>query len=592
MRPSVFARRGGGAATPEDEARLAADVKRAAIGQLVAGGAFAEGLHVVLALLVATLIWPSLPVEHTIGWLAGIGSAAGLRTWWRWHARRRPQSDEEALNGVRLTALAIAVAWGVGAAVAIPDLPFYDAALILVVLAGIVAGATSTLVGDARSFRLFLLGVLAPVPVGILLEDQDRSHIIAVAFVILFAWGMNRIHARAHRTFVERVRTATLLQSSSEELARQHNYLDGLLTSAPVAIAVVDARGAVRGVNPVFETLFGYSTAEVVGRDINALIVTKSEIPKASQLDRRVSRGDTVVAEVERRRKDGTLVPVRLSARRVQGTDDADVFVMYEDISDRRRAQDALTQLASIVETSEDAIIGQTLDGNVVSWNAAAQRMFGYSVGDIQGRNVTVLAPADGAGEVHAILERIRRGDHIEHFETVRLHKDGTPIPVSISISVTRDAAGRISGFSTIARDVREEVATREALRQARDAAERLAQTRSSFLANMSHEIRTPLNAVLGFTELRLDTELSPEQRHSLSLVQVAGDTLLTLLNDILDLSKIEAEQVRLESIPFAPTHLVGPTIGLLTARAPQKRIEGLADLAPDLPPMLRGDSN
>ena len=349
MRPSVFARRGGGAATPEDEARLAADVKRAAIGQLVAGGAFAEGLHVVLALLVATLIWPSLPVEHTIGWLAGIGSAAGLRTWWRWHARRRPQSDEEALNGVRLTALAIAVAWGVGAAVAIPDLPFYDAALILVVLAGIVAGATSTLVGDARSFRLFLLGVLAPVPVGILLEDQDRSHIIAVAFVILFAWGMNRIHARAHRTFVERVRTATLLQSSSEELARQHNYLDGLLTSAPVAIAVVDARGAVRGVNPVFETLFGYSTAEVVGRDINALIVTKSEIPKASQLDRRVSRGDTVVAEVERRRKDGTLVPVRLSARRVQGTDDADVFVMYEDISDRRRAQDALTQLASIV---------------------------------------------------------------------------------------------------------------------------------------------------------------------------------------------------------------------------------------------------
>jgi len=574
----------------EHEERLAADVRRAAIGQLVAGGLFAEGLHVVLALLVAALIWNSLPVEHTVGWLIGIGVAAGLRAWWRWRAHHRPRSAEETLAGARLTTLGIAIAWGVGATVAIPDLEFYEVGLILVVLAGIVAGATSTLVGDPRSFRSFVLAALGPLPVGILTHGTDRAHVIAVAFVALFVWGMNRVHARAYRTFVERVRVTTLLQLSSEDMARQHAYLDGLLASAPVAIAVVDARGVVRGVNPVFETLFGYTTADAVGRDINTLIVTKSEIPKASQLDRRVSRGDTVVAEVERRRKDGTLVPVRLSARRVQGTDDADVFVMYEDISDRRRAQDALTQLASIVETSEDAIIGQTLDGNVVTWNAAAQRMFGYTLGEIQGRHVAVLAPPDRSGEVHAILERIRRGDHIEHFETVRRHKDGTPIPVSISISVTRDAAGRISGFSTIARDVREEVATREALRQARDAAERLAQTRSAFLANMSHEIRTPLNAVLGLTELLLDTELAPEQRHSLSLVQSAGETLLTLLNDILDLSKIEAEQVRLEAIPFGPTHLVETTIGLLTSRARQKRLEVLVDVAADVPAIVRGD--
>jgi len=263
---------------------------------------------------------------------------------------------------------------------------------------------------------------------------------------------------------------------------------------------------------------------------------------------------------------------------------------MYEDISDRRRAQDALTQLASIVETSADAIIGQTLDGTVVTWNAAAQRMFGYTLGEIQGRSISVLAPPDRGEEVHAILERIRRGENIEHFETIRVRKDGTPIPVSISISVTRDAAGGMSGFSTIARDVREEVETRQALRHARDAAERLAQTRSAFLANMSHEIRTPLNAVLGLTELLLDTELAPEQRHSLSLVQAAGENLLTLLNDILDLSKIEAEQIRLESIPFGPTHLVESTIGLLTVRARQKRLEVLLDVAPDVPTLVRGD--
>ena len=590
MSPSVFGRTARPAPAGEGEERLAAEVRHVAIGQLLAGGQLVELVHVAGAILVATLVWNSLPVERTIAWAVAIVAAAALRTQWRLHARRRNLPDEEALAGVRLTVAGIGLAWGVGAAFTIPDVPFEQAALILTVVAAIVAGGTSTLVGDTRTFLCLSVPILAPLPIGILLEGHGRSQLVAIALTFLFAFGMRRIHGLAHRTFSERVRAATLLQESSEDLARQHAYVDGLLASAPVAISIIDDKGQVQGVNPQFERLFGYATEEAVGHDINALIVPKSEMPKASQLQRRVRGGDTVVIEVERRRKDGTVIPVRLTGRRVEGSAEGHIFVMYEDISDRRRAQDALTQLASIVETSEDAIIGQTLDGTVVSWNAAAQRMFGYTVGEIQGKHVTVLAPADRAGEVQAILERIRRGDHIEHFETVRVRKDGTPIPVSISISVTRDATGRFSGFSTIARDVREEVATREALRQARDAAERLAHTRSAFLANMSHEIRTPLNAVLGLTELLLDTELSPEQRHSLSLVQVAGETLLTLLNDILDLSKIEAEQVRLESIPFGPTHLVETTIGLLTGRARQKRLELLADIAADVPAMVRGD--
>ena len=590
-RPSAFLRSGDAAARDtEYEARLDANVRHVAINQLLAGGQLVELVHVVGALLVATLVWNSLPVERTIAWALAILVAAAQRTRWRLHARRRKLPDEEALAGVRLTVAGIGLAWGVGAAFAIPDLPFDEAALILTVVAAIVAGATSTLVGDTRTFLYLMVPMLAPLPVGILLEAHGRPQLVAVALTFLFAVGMRRIHGLAHRTFADGVRAAARQATLTAELVSQHAYLDGLLASAPVAISVIDAQDQVQGVNPQFERLFGYATAEAVGHDINGLIVPKSELPKASQLQRRARGGDTVVIEVERRRKDGTVIPVRLSARQVEGSAEGHVFVMYEDITDRRRAQDALTQLASIVETSEDAIIGQTLDGTVVSWNAAAQRLFGYTLGEIQGRSITVLAPPDRADEVHAILERIRRGDHIEHFETVRVNKDGTQIPVSISISVTRDTDGRFSGFSTIARDVREEVATREALQQARDAAERLAQTRSSFLANMSHEIRTPLNAVLGLTELLLDTELAPEQRHSLSLVQVAGETLLTLLNDILDLSKIEAEQVRLEAIPFAPAHLVETTIGLLAGRARQKRIEILADVAGGVPHMVRGD--
>src|SRR5258705_3736631 len=185
-RPSAFMRSGDPARAAEHERRLAGDVQRAAIGQLVAGGPFAEFLHLVLALLVAALIWDSLPVDRTIASIAGVAVAAGLRTWWRLRARRKQLSAEEALTGIRLTVLAIGLAWGVGAAVAIPELPLHEAALILVVLAGIVAGATSTLVGDRRSFQYLLVTVLAPIPIGsMLIPGHDRSQYIAVALVVL-----------------------------------------------------------------------------------------------------------------------------------------------------------------------------------------------------------------------------------------------------------------------------------------------------------------------------------------------------------------------------------------------------------------------
>src|SRR4029077_7315773 len=138
--------------------------------------------------------------------------------------------------------------------------------------------------------------------------------------------------------------------------------------------------------------------------------------------------------------------------------------------------------------------------------------------------------------------------------------------------------------------DTSERVAAREAIEHAREAAEKTARTRSAFLANMSHEIRTPLNAILGLTELLFDTPLAPEQRHSLDLVRSAGETLLTLLNDILDLSKIEADQLQLESIPFDPGHLIESTLALLAIRAREKRLDLITDVKPGVPSTVRGD--
>src|SRR5437763_4013908 len=172
------------------DSRVEGEVRRAALGQLLRGGPLAELLHVVLVLVVAALVWDSLPLALTLGWVGAVTAAAALRTWWRLGLGRRTRSPEEALRGVRLTVAGVGLAWGFGAAAAIPALGLAQAAMILVVLAGIVAGGTGTLVGDRRSFRYLLATALAPLPVGILLLGHSRPHLLAVLLVGLFALGM------------------------------------------------------------------------------------------------------------------------------------------------------------------------------------------------------------------------------------------------------------------------------------------------------------------------------------------------------------------------------------------------------------------
>ncbi|HVH08604.1 MAG TPA: response regulator [Gemmatimonadales bacterium] len=449
------------------EADAAAEVQAAAVRQLVAAGPLSEALHVVLVLLVAALVWNSLPLSLLLGWAGAVVAAAGLRTWWRLGIGRRMASPTEALRGVRLTVAGIGLAWGVGAAAAIPELATYEGALILVVLTGIIAGATSALVGDRVSFRYLLLTALAPLPVGFLVQGHARFNIIAIVLIALFTWAMDRVHARANRTFRERVQATALLERSTRELARQHAYLDALIAGTPVAIAVLDER-SVRTVNPAFEALFGYSAAEAVGGHIDSLIVPDGLRAHSRELEGRVRRGEVVRVEVERFRKDGSRIPVRLSAATVKGAAEGTLIALYEDISDRRAAE--------------------------------------------------------------------------------------------------------------------------EAMRAARDLAERVARARSAFLANMSHEIRTPMNAVLGFVELVLDTELTAEQRRALELVRSSSEALLTILNDILDYSKIEAEHLELEAIPFDLPKVVHATATLLAVRAREKHLELTVDVASDVPTLVRGD--
>jgi hypothetical protein len=175
------------ASVAEHEPRLEAAARSAALEQMLHVGPLAESLHILLVLLVAALAWSSLPFDLTIGWASAVAAAAGLRTWWRLRVGQRRPSADVTLRGVRLTVAGVGLAWGFGAAAAIPALEPHESALILVVLAGVVAGATSTLAGDRPSFRALLISALAPLPFGFLLQGQARFQAIAITLIAFFA---------------------------------------------------------------------------------------------------------------------------------------------------------------------------------------------------------------------------------------------------------------------------------------------------------------------------------------------------------------------------------------------------------------------
>ena len=273
------------------------------------------------------------------------------------------------------------------------------------------------------------------------------------------------------------------------------------------------------------------------------------------------------------------------------------------------------SQFVAIVESSDDAIISKSFDGTITSWNPGAEKIFGYSAAEVIGKPMLMLIPQDRANEEAEILARIRRGESIEQFETIRVRKNGTPVDIAATISPIREGTGGVTGASIIAREITElkraeaeiqelnqeleqRVARRTAqleganneLRIAKEAAEAATLAKGRFLATMSHEIRTPINGVIGMTGLLLQTELSPEQRDYAETIGMSGESLLKVINDILDFSKVEAGKVELESITFRLRECIGGLLRPLGMRADQKHLELVADIPPDVPDHLIGD--
>ncbi len=285
-----------------------------------------------------------------------------------------------------------------------------------------------------------------------------------------------------------------------------------------------------------------------------------------------------------------------------------------QDITDRRHSEEARRRLAAIVESSDDAIISKDLNGIITSWNKGAERHFGYTAVEAVGRPITITIPPDRPDEETEILERVRRGERIEHYETVRRRKDGSLFDVSLTVSPMKDAEGRIVGASSISRDVTERRRYHEALenqaRILREQAqmldtditerklaeeqmlrmnaelERRVQERTAeltvanqeleaFTYSVAHDLRAPLRHVDAFSKIIFDdfsAELPADVRRYLENIRKGSQNMSRLVDDLLNLARVGRQELKRELIPLAP--LVNEVISDLKGETQNRRIE------------------
>jgi len=263
-----------------------------------------------------------------------------------------------------------------------------------------------------------------------------------------------------------------------------------LLESIPDAMVAVDGEGTILQINALTQELFGYQRSELIGKKVEMLVPERvrpqhnhhresfADAPKI----RRMGAG----LDLHGRRRDGSEFPVEISLSPVRAAGGTIVLSAIRDISDRKRIEEELrrahteldqrttaqigeyrARLASIIDSSEDAIIGKGLDGTIVSWNRGAERIYGYAADEVVGKHISILAPSERPDEIPEILKKIARGQTVEHFESVRVTKDGRRLQVSITVSPLRDALGEVIGASAIARDITVQRRTEDQLRQA-----------------------------------------------------------------------------------------------------------------------------
>jgi PAS domain S-box-containing protein len=369
----------------------------------------------------------------------------------------------------------------------------------------------------------------------------------------------------------------TRLSRAVKATEQEKELLATTLASIGDGVVVTDAQGCVTMVNREAERITGWASTEARGKELSEIFKIENERTGQVQENpiEKVLRLGTVVGLANHTvlvRRDGRKVPLGDSGapvRRGDGPIEGAVLV-FRDVTEEREAQLAKERLATIVESSDDAIISKTLDGTIQTWNGGAERIFGYTAEETVGQSITILIPDERLDEEAFIVERMKRGERVDHFETVRLTKDGRRLDVSLTVSPLKDEDGEVVGASKVLRDITARKKAEKKLQEARAQIELHAQelentvterTRQlqgtvaeleSFCYSLSHDMRTPLRAIQSYSQLVLQEEgnkLGSDCAGFLRKTISAAERMDQLIQDVLAFAKLSRQEIRLEPI-------------------------------------------
>ncbi|GFK94117.1 Signal transduction histidine-protein kinase BarA [Fundidesulfovibrio magnetotacticus] len=365
--------------------------------------------------------------------------------------------------------------------------------------------------------------------------------------------------------------------------------LQALLDAAVDAIVIVGEDHLIQDFSQAASKLFGYDRREILGQPVDMLMPEPFRSAHAGYLRRYLDSGEPRIIglgrEVPALRKDGTTFPAYLSVG-VGQEDGRRFFVgILHDLSREKEAFRRVRDLASLVDSTGDAVTGENNAGVVTYWNKGAAELFGYTAAEALGRDLAeLLVPPERRAEFSTLRERLQKGEGPLRVETERLDKTGKRLIVSQTVSPIRDAEGRVAGASTIARDVTARRTAERAEALARRAAEEANRVKGDFLSIVSHELRTPLTVILGNIALLTDGGNMPGPEVAASIAQDIEDSanrLLGLINDLLDISDMEAGQAKLRVSPVQADELVREAVLAALDKADEKGLAITFEAAP-----------
>jgi len=378
----------------------------------------------------------------------------------------------------------------------------------------------------------------------------------------------------------------------------EHNLIESkqlfkiVFEHSPSAITVTDSEERIVAWNPMAEKMLGMTRIDLFNRPVSSLY-TPQEWKRMRSLNIR-HRGmlSNIITKVIC--KDGSLLDVSASIsvlKDIKGKVIGSIGIL-NDITREKLAEHQMREsenkLRIILDNSAAAITMTDEKEQIVSWNSFSEKLLGMGPDDLLLRPIHSLYPEEEWKRIRSL--NIRQSGFMHHLETKVIRKDGTVIDVDLSVNILKDDQGKILGSVGMLQDITERKRTQELLLQAKFAAEEANSAKSVFLAKMSHEVRTPMNAIIGMIDLTLDTPLNEEQKDNLKVAKDAADNLLSLINDILDLSRAQAGKVVIEEIEINVPDIIKNVCKGLMILARNKGVDVIWSIDPAIPRLLIGD--